>query len=91
MAPFGGGAVPTVGAELRVEICRQGTFVAGGDIASFDDPAFTAAPLNRFLARLEAQERPVSLFSLDGHPHLRPYRIDPPDLRAYAGLKGASA
>ncbi len=37
------------------------------------------------------QERPVSLFSLDGHPHLRPYRIDPPDLRAYAGLKGASA
>lgn len=37
------------------------------------------------------QERPVSLFSLDGHPYLRPYQIDPPDLRAYAGLKGASA
>ncbi len=35
------------------------------------------------------QERPVALFSLDGHPHLRPYRIDPPDLRAYADLKGA--
>lgn len=35
------------------------------------------------------KERPVSLFSLDGHPHLRPYQIDPPDLRAYAGLKGA--
>ena len=34
-------------------------------------------------------ERPVSLFSLDGHPHLRPYRIDPPDLSAYATLKGA--
>src|SRR5438128_1512073 len=39
--------------------CEGRTFVAGGDIASFDDPAFTAAPLNRFLARLEAQERPV--------------------------------
>ena len=37
------------------------------------------------------QERPVGLFSLDGHPHLRPFRIDPPDLSAYASLKGASA
>jgi len=35
------------------------------------------------------QERPVSLFSLDGLPHLRPYRIEPPDLSAYASLKGA--
>jgi transposase len=37
------------------------------------------------------QERPVALFSLDGLPHLRPYRIDPPDLSAYASLEGASA
>nr|MDP9341479.1 IS21 family transposase [Actinomycetota bacterium] len=37
------------------------------------------------------QERPVSLFSLDGHPHLRPYVIEAPDLSAYASLKGASA
>jgi transposase len=36
-------------------------------------------------------ERPVSLFSLDSHPHLRPYVIDPPDLSAYASLNGASA
>ncbi len=35
------------------------------------------------------QERPVSLFSLDGLPHLRPFVIDPPDLAAYASLKGA--
>src|SRR6266581_63764 len=34
-------------------------------------------------------ERPVALFSLDHHPHLRPYHIDPPDLSAYASLKGA--
>jgi len=34
-------------------------------------------------------ERPISLFSLDGHPHLRPYQIEPPDLSAYASLKGA--
>lgn len=36
-------------------------------------------------------ERPVGLFSLDGHPHLRPYVIDPPDLSAYLALveKGA--
>jgi hypothetical protein len=37
------------------------------------------------------QERPVELFSLDGHPHLRPFAIDPPDLSAYACLEGASA
>ena len=36
------------------------------------------------------QERPVSLFSLDSHPHLRPYAIEVPDLSAYASLKGAS-
>jgi transposase len=34
-------------------------------------------------------ERPVSLFSLDGHPHLRPFVIEAPDLSAYACLKGA--
>jgi len=35
------------------------------------------------------QERPVSLFSLDGHPHLRPYQIEAPNLSAYASLRGA--
>jgi transposase len=36
-------------------------------------------------------ERPVALFSLDGHPHLRSVAIPPPDLSAYAALteKGA--
>jgi len=31
-------------------------------------------------------ERPVGLFSLDGHPHLKSVVIDPPDLSAYATL-----
>ena len=35
------------------------TFVAGGDIALFADPDFTAAPLNALLDRLEASDRPV--------------------------------
>lgn len=35
------------------------------------------------------QDRPVSLFCLDGLPLLRPYLIDPPDLSAYAELRGA--
>lgn len=39
--------------------CAGRTFIAGGDIAEFEDPAFSAAPLNRWLARLEAQSRPV--------------------------------
>jgi transposase len=35
------------------------------------------------------RDRPVSMFSLDGYPHLKPFAIDPPDLGAYAALKGA--
>jgi transposase len=37
------------------------------------------------------QERPVGLFSLDGHPHLKSVAIEVPDLTAYAALteKGA--
>jgi transposase len=39
------------------------------------------------------EERPVGLFSLDGHPHLKSFVIDPPDLGAYGALTqiGASA
>jgi transposase len=38
-------------------------------------------------------ERPVGLFSLDGHPHLKSFVLDPPDLGAYGALTqiGASA
>ncbi len=36
-------------------------------------------------------ERPVGLFSLDGHPHLKPFVIDPPDLSAYRALTNTGA
>ncbi len=39
--------------------CEGRTFVAGGDINSFDAPDFSAALYNNALARLEAQARPV--------------------------------
>ncbi|NIZ62302.1 enoyl-CoA hydratase [Sedimentitalea sp. CY04] len=35
------------------------TFVAGGDIAEFEKPGFSAQPYNDFLIRLEASQRPV--------------------------------
>jgi len=35
------------------------------------------------------RERPVSLFALDGYPHLKSYSIEPPDLSAYSALEGA--
>ena len=35
---------------------------------------------------LHRAERPVGLFSLDGHPHLKLFAIDPPDLGAYRVL-----
>lgn len=45
--------------QALVVHCEGPTFVAGGDIASFEDPAFSAQPYNTFLAALEASERPV--------------------------------
>lgn len=39
--------------------CAGRTFVAGGDITAFDDPAFTPRPFNQLLARIEAADRPV--------------------------------
>ena len=45
-------------AALIVE-CAGRTFVAGGDIAAFDDPSFSAVPFNTLLARIEASGRPV--------------------------------
>jgi transposase len=36
-------------------------------------------------------ERAVSLFCLDGHPHLKAFAIEPPDLHAYAVLKRQGA
>lgn len=39
--------------------CRGRTFVAGGDIAMFDDPAFSPVPLNDLLNRIAASPRPV--------------------------------
>lgn len=39
--------------------CDGSTFVAGGDIGSFDNADFSAAPFNGILARIEALDRPV--------------------------------
>ncbi len=36
-------------------------------------------------------EQPVGLFSLDGHPHLKSFVIDPPDLSAYRTLTNTGA
>jgi transposase len=38
-----------------------------------------------------SKERPVALFSLDGHPHLKSVAVDPPNLFAYRSLTEASA
>ncbi len=39
--------------------CAGRTFVAGGDITAFEQPGFSAAPVNTLLARIEASARPV--------------------------------
>jgi transposase len=45
----------------------------------------TAADAVRLIV-LHRAERAVGLFSLDGHPHLKLFAIDPPDLGAYDAL-----
>lgn len=45
--------------DALVLYCAGRTWVAGGDIAAFEDPTFSAEPFNTFLARLEGQQRPV--------------------------------
>ena len=45
------------------------------------------------IARIVAQraERAVTLFALDGRPHLQAFALEPPDLAAYAALKAQGA
>ncbi|MDO8770906.1 MAG: 3-hydroxyacyl-CoA dehydrogenase NAD-binding domain-containing protein [Burkholderiaceae bacterium] len=45
--------------KALVVVCSGRTFVAGGDIANFDDPDFEAKTYNGVLARMEALDRPV--------------------------------
>jgi len=47
------------GAVALVLECAGRTFVAGGDIAAFDEGDFAADRLNALLARIEASRRPV--------------------------------
>ena len=45
--------------EALLVHCDGRTFVAGGDIASFDAPDFSTAPFNTLIARIERSPRPV--------------------------------
>ncbi|HVR54952.1 MAG TPA: 3-hydroxyacyl-CoA dehydrogenase NAD-binding domain-containing protein [Pseudorhodoferax sp.] len=45
--------------DALVLLCAGRTWVAGADLAAFDDPGFSARPFNAWLARLEAGTRPV--------------------------------
>jgi 3-hydroxyacyl-CoA dehydrogenase len=46
-------------ARALVIACAGRTFVAGGDLTTFDDPDFTARDYNATLACIESSERPV--------------------------------
>lgn len=45
--------------DALVLYCAGRTWMAGADIATFEDPSFSAKPFNTVLARLERQNRPV--------------------------------
>jgi transposase len=65
--------------------------LAGGVGVALDIGATGSDAVSLILAH--RQERPVGLFSLDGHPHLKSFVIDPLDLAVYDALTriGASA
>jgi transposase len=62
--------------------------LAGAVIAALEIRATSADAIALVLAH--RMEPPVSLFSLDGLPHLKPFAIEPPDLTAYRALTSAS-
>lgn len=45
--------------DALVLYCAGRTWMAGADIATFEDPGFSAKPFNAVLARLESLDRPV--------------------------------
>jgi len=71
--------------------------VAGLDLAELTRAVMTAAAIGTTssdaIALIVAQraERAVTLFALDGRPHLQAFALEPPDLAAYAALKAQGA
>jgi len=83
-----------VGTREHIKVLRLLEHASIGELAGAVNAALEIGATSSDAIALilhHRQERPVSLFSLDGHPHLRPFSIEPPDLLAYAGLNGASA
>ncbi|MGY3473550.1 3-hydroxyacyl-CoA dehydrogenase NAD-binding domain-containing protein [Bradyrhizobium ottawaense] len=75
-------------AKALVLYCEGRTFVAGGDIASFESPDFDTRPFSSLLTRLDASPRPVLAAlhgtALGGGLELAMachYRLAPPDTR----------
>ena len=80
------------GTREYIKVLRLSERVSVGELASAVSYALSigaTAPEAIDLILRHRRERPVALFALDRHPHLSPYRIDPPDLAAYGSLKGA--
>jgi transposase len=79
----------SVGTREFIKVLRLLEFASLRELAAAVEQALsigaTGADAIRLIT-LHRAERPVGLFSLDGHPHLKLFAIDPPDLRAYGFL-----
>ena len=88
------GALGYQGTREYIKVLR---LLEGASLAELAKAVMAAASIGTTssdaIALILAQraERAVSLFALDGHPHLQEYAIEPPDLRAYAALKRQGA
>jgi hypothetical protein len=86
-------ALGWAGTREFIKVLRLLEHASVGELAGAIEQALSigaTAPEAIELILRHRAERPVALFSLDDHPHLRPYQVDPPDLSAYSALKGAS-
>ncbi len=77
------------GTREFIKVLRLMEHASLGELTGAVDAALTIGATSADAVALilyHRSERPVGLFSLDGHPHLRSVQVDPPDLHAYATL-----
>jgi transposase len=82
------------GTREFIKVLRLMEHASLGELAGAVDAALTIGSTSADAVALilyHRAERPVGLFSLDGHPHLKSVAIDPPDLYAYAALTAQGA
>ena len=73
---------------IKVLRLMESAIAQGADRERSNRPCRSGRPAADAIGLIltHSKERPVGLFSLDGHPHLKAVAVEPPDLGAYRAL-----